>query len=216
MHPSTPSALLADTTGILFDFNGTLSNDESLLESSYAHALTELGYSPLLENEYSSLLGLSEPDIAEALIRSRTDSDVSSRSEELIDAFALQYQQACRIQPRVSGATVDMVRRLADSHRLGIVTGTLRKLIEPVLADLQIDTYFQVIVTIEDVQKGKPDPEGFLLGAKSIGIEPHSIVAVEDSKAGIASARAAGMHVVGVGPSSGMDNYLNRIEDFFP
>ncbi|WP_329458103.1 HAD-IA family hydrolase [Streptomyces sp. NBC_01497] len=55
-------------------------------------------------------------------------------------------------------------------------------------------------ITAEDVSASKPDPEGFLKGAARLGFAPEDCVAFEDSDAGIAAARAAGMRVVGVGP----------------
>ncbi|MEV7868451.1 HAD-IA family hydrolase [Streptomyces sp. NPDC088124] len=58
----------------------------------------------------------------------------------------------------------------------------------------------KIRVTAEDVTASKPDPEGFLLGAATLGVPPEACVAFEDSEAGIAAARAAGMRVVGVGP----------------
>ena len=54
-------------------------------------------------------------------------------------------------------------------------------------------------ITAESVSASKPDPEGFLKGAAELGIPPQDCVAFEDSGAGIAAARAAGMRVVGVG-----------------
>jgi sugar-phosphatase len=60
-----------------------------------------------------------------------------------------------------------------------------------------------VRVTAESVGASKPDPEGFLKGAAELGVDPADCVAFEDSGAGIAAARAAGMRVVGVGPRAG-------------
>ncbi|WP_030421577.1 HAD-IA family hydrolase [Streptomyces sp. SCSIO 75703] len=60
-----------------------------------------------------------------------------------------------------------------------------------------------VRVTAESVGASKPDPEGFLKGAAELGVAPADCVAFEDSAAGIAAARAAGMRVVGVGPRAG-------------
>ncbi|MGX9295131.1 HAD-IA family hydrolase [Tsukamurella paurometabola] len=59
-----------------------------------------------------------------------------------------------------------------------------------------------VRVTAEDVRASKPDPEGFLRGAELLGIDPADCIVFEDSEAGIAAARAAGMRVVGVGPQA--------------
>ncbi|AQS69821.1 HAD-IA family hydrolase [Streptomyces pactum] len=61
-----------------------------------------------------------------------------------------------------------------------------------------------VRVTAESVGASKPDPEGFLKGAAELGVAPGDCVAFEDSGAGIAAARAAGMRVVGVGPRAGL------------
>ncbi len=57
-----------------------------------------------------------------------------------------------------------------------------------------------VRVTAESVGASKPDPEGFLKGAAELGFAPEDCVVFEDSEAGIAAGRAAGMRVVGVGP----------------
>jgi sugar-phosphatase len=57
-----------------------------------------------------------------------------------------------------------------------------------------------VRVTAESVGASKPDPEGFLKGAAELGIAPADCVVFEDSGAGIAAGRAAGMTVVGIGP----------------
>lgn len=61
-------------------------------------------------------------------------------------------------------------------------------------------------VTAEDVTRSKPDPEGFLAAAVTLGIPPEDCVVFEDSAAGIAAARAAGMRVIGVGPHAAAAN----------
>jgi sugar-phosphatase len=60
-----------------------------------------------------------------------------------------------------------------------------------------------VRITAESVGASKPDPEGFLKGAAELGVAPEDCVVFEDSGAGIAAGRAAGMRVVGVGPRAG-------------
>ncbi len=56
----------------------------------------------------------------------------------------------------------------------------------------------QIIVTSDDVERGKPAPDGYLLAARRLAREPNSIVVLEDSRQGIAAARAAGMDVIGI------------------
>jgi sugar-phosphatase len=60
-----------------------------------------------------------------------------------------------------------------------------------------------ILVTSEDVQSGKPDPEAFLLAAKRLGVRPEECVVIEDAPAGIEAARAAGMRVIAVATTHG-------------
>ena len=68
-----------------------------------------------------------------------------------------------------------------------------------------------VLVTAEQVARGKPDPEGFLRGAAALGLDPARCVAFEDAPAGVAAARSAGMPVVGVGSRIGPDQVSFRV-----
>ncbi|MGC0409380.1 sugar-phosphatase [Streptomyces sp. SAI-195] len=70
-----------------------------------------------------------------------------------------------------------------------------------------------VRVTAESVGASKPDPEGFLKGAAELGVAPADCIVFEDSGAGIAAGRAAGMRVVGVGPRAGLHGPDVVVED---
>lgn len=195
---------LACSRGILFDFNGTLSDDEAQLERAYARAIIDLGYSPMSAAEYATLLGRSEPDIAASLIDAR--GGPTRDADTLLSAVAGRYRALCEDDPRVSDRTVSMVKTLRKSGRkVGIVTGTLRSLITPVLAERGLSNELDALVTIEDVVRGKPDPEGFLMGAELLGLSdtPADILVFEDSAAGVDAATRAGMPTVGIGPASG-------------
>ncbi len=70
-----------------------------------------------------------------------------------------------------------------------------------------------VRVTAEDVRVSKPDPEGFLRGAALLGVDPADCIVFEDSEAGIAAGRAAGMRVVGVGPGAARFSPDAQVDD---
>lgn len=200
------AALLSTARGVLFDFNGTLSDDEAELARAYAAALPTLGLEPMRDGEYDALLGRSEPDIALALVTARGGSPATATT--LLDHVAEQYVALCAERPRVADASVEMVHALRElGLRVGIVTGTLHRLIAPVLAGRGLSEAVEVLVTAEDVNRGKPDPEGFLAGAEALGLagDLADIVVFEDSRAGVAAAQAAGMRVVGIGPVAGTD-----------
>lgn len=215
---TTPEQQLADllptARGILFDFNGTLSDDEAELARAYAETLTALGLEPMRDGEYDALLGRSEPDITLALVTARGHSPATATATataaatRLLDHVADQYIALCAERPRVADTTVAMVHTLRERGvRVGIVTGTLRRLITPVLSERGLTDAVEALVTVEDVTRGKPDPEGFLAGALALGLadDPGGVVVFEDSRAGVAAAQAAGMRVIGIGPAAGTD-----------
>ena len=189
--------LMESAKGILFDFNGTLSNDEEVLENSYDLTLAELGLNGLEEGEYASLLGRSDPDITRAVLDKRGEGH---RNEEFLRALADSYVAASISAGCLHSDSVELLKwLLAENKKVGIVTGTLRPMIVPVLAKHGLVEELDCLVTIENVQAGKPDPEGFELGAKLLGLAPEDIVVMEDSHAGFAAADSLGMRVVGIG-----------------
>jgi sugar-phosphatase len=91
----------------------------------------------------------------------------------------------------------DYVRRLAAAGvPMGLVTSARRPYVVESLTGLGVAELFGVIVAAEDVTVGKPDPEGYLRAVDGLGVAPADAVGFEDSEAGVAAVRAAGMRCV--------------------
>jgi beta-phosphoglucomutase-like phosphatase (HAD superfamily) len=91
------------------------------------------------------------------------------------------------------------VRSLAGAKvPLGLVTSAHQPYVDQALDDLGVDGAFDVLVTSADVTRGKPDPEGYLRACQALGVAPADAVGFEDSEAGVAAVRAAGMRCVAV------------------
>lgn len=191
--------LLARARAVLFDFNGTLSLDEKILEESYESALATLHLPGMGPGEYARLMGRSELDICRALLMSR---GATVPSDQLLDALADSYLHACRACSPVPATHRRLVRSLArNGIACAVATGTIRSMVEPVLADASLTPLLRFVVTVEDVDHGKPDPESFLLARSLLGLPPEAIcVVVEDSRAGIDAASRAGMPSISVRP----------------
>jgi HAD superfamily hydrolase (TIGR01509 family) len=99
--------------------------------------------------------------------------------------------------PLISGA-VEAVARLAATYPLGLASSSPRGVIETVLRRSGLDRLFQVWVSSDDVDCGKPAPDVFLLCAGLLGMAPERCVAVEDSRVGIKAAHTAGFRVIAV------------------
>jgi len=91
----------------------------------------------------------------------------------------------------------EAVLRAAGRSRLAIVSGAARAEVDTVLRATGLDV-FEVIVTAEDVTRGKPDPEGYLLALLRLRLQAADAVAIEDSPPGIEAANAAGVRCVAV------------------
>src|SRR5262245_25130447 len=91
-----------------------------------------------------------------------------------------------------------LARVQADGWRQAIASAAPRLNVEAILAALDIESRFDAIVSAEDVQRGKPDPQVFLLAAERLGVPPSRAIVVEDAPAGIAGAHRGGMRAIGV------------------
>ncbi|AZA09043.1 HAD family hydrolase [Corynebacterium pseudopelargi] len=183
--------------GWLLDFNGTLSDDEAMLQECYNKALSALG-KPLAPGEYLEVCGLSEYDLARTVLQRRGISE--DHMQAFIQQVAGYYREAALAQPPITHASVKLIHTLLDQgFPIAIVTGTIRPMILPVLEAVGLQALIPTLTTAEDTSAGKPNPEGFLRGAQILGIQPARILAFEDSSDGMAAASAAGMQCVHIG-----------------
>ena len=115
----------------------------------------------------------------------------------------LEQRKIDRYRELADGSTVSdetraAIRAAAEEVPLAVVSGSARVEIEPVLEAAGIRDRFTVVVSLDDIRRSKPDPEGYLIALHLLGVEPAVAAAVEDSPAGIAAAKAAGLYTVGV------------------
>lgn len=82
--------------------------------------------------------------------------------------------------------------------RLAVATGSPRQYIEAVIKRLNLEDYFEVIVTADDIQKSKPDPQTFRVTCSRLGLEPAECVVIEDATVGVQSAKAAGCKCIAI------------------
>ena len=182
-------------SAVVFDFNGTLSNDEPILCEIFTELFAEHG-KPLSAREYfDHLAGLSDPEIVRTWL-GEDHPDVDAVIEERI----VRYRAACADGSSIEEPTREAVRFAAGHVPVAIVSGAARAEIEPVIEAAGLAALFTAIVTSDDIAHGKPDPEGYqraleLLGSK---LDPSDVLVFEDTEAGIASALGAGMRVVAV------------------
>jgi len=184
---------MGSARAILFDFNGTLSHDEPLLLGIYQRLFARYG-KPLSEEQYfGRLAGLSEKAIVGGWLG--VDGPLlQSLVAERIETYASEAADGTTVTEPVRAA----LRYAAARVPVGIVSGAFRAEIEPVVAAAGIADEVTAIVAADDVEHGKPHPEPYLTALALLGLDPGDAVAFEDTEAGVASAKAAGVRCVAV------------------
>jgi beta-phosphoglucomutase len=180
---------------VVFDFNGTLSNDEPVLFEIFRELFEAQG-KPLSAQEYfDQLCGLSDPEI----VRTWLGPDHPAVDEVVQERIA-RYQAAVADGSTVEESTREALRYAAEHVPVAIVSGAARAEVESVLRAASIADAVTFVVAAEDVENGKPHPEGYLRALELLDADfhPTQVLVFEDTEAGIASAKAAGMTVVAV------------------
>jgi HAD superfamily hydrolase (TIGR01509 family) len=176
---------------LLWDHDGVLVDTEPLYFEVTRDALARFG------------VELSQPSYLAYLERGQSCWDLVRErgvSEEQVRAGRLgrdaEYQRLLRERPIEIAGVVEVLGALARTHRMAIVTSARRHDFELIHAERQIARHFEFVVTIDDVEHGKPHPASYLRGLARFGAEPADVLAVEDSAQGLAAARAAGLDCV--------------------
>ncbi len=190
---------------IIFDFNGVIADDEPSHLVMFQKVLQEEGLSLSAEEYYrEGYLGMDDRGCFETVLVKAGRDTSPAKIGELIRRKALYYDDYIRERIIFFPGVLDFIRKAAARMPLAICSGALRSEIQMILEAGRIRDSFSVIVSAEDVKRGKPDPEGFLLALARINqkqrvpILPAETLVIEDSIAGIAAAQRAGMKALAV------------------
>lgn len=169
---------------VLLDMDGTLVDSDGAVERAWASWAVEYGVDPAL--------ALADPHGSPASItaaRLRPDLDEAGVEAAAARQLALQYDDLSDVVPtKGAGRLLETLARLAIPW--AVVTSADDRLAKARLTAAGIAP--PLLFTFEDVAQGKPHPEGYLLAAKALGVDPADCLVVEDSEPGLAAGRAAG------------------------
>jgi len=194
---------------VIFDFDGVIVDDEGLHLAGFRHALLSLGMEISDEDYYQRYVGYDDRDGFTVIFR---DRGVSLDEEALLGLMAdkaAEFERLAAGGARLFDGVEELISALAEAGvPLAIGSGALGNEIRMVLAQSGLADRFEVIVSAEDVSAGKPDPETYDRARRLLqkgagreagaGIAAENCVVIEDTTAGLASARSAGMHTLAV------------------
>jgi HAD superfamily hydrolase (TIGR01509 family) len=194
--------ILPSVRAAIFDFDGVLVDSEPLHYEALRQALGPEGIDVDREEYARFYLAYDDREGARIALERHGFPYDAARVQAVALRKAAAFEALLPSVPFFPGAA-ELVRGLAAEVPLAIASGALRSEIEAILAAGGLRDAFAAIVGADDVSRGKPDPEPYLtamarLAPLAPGIAPEDCLVFEDSMAGIAAARAAGMRVVAV------------------
>jgi HAD superfamily hydrolase (TIGR01509 family) len=179
---------------VVFDLDGVIVDSEHVWDAAREALARERG-GRWHEGAQQDMMGMSSVEW------SRYMHDViglKDPPEEISAEVARRLEATYREElPLIDGAT-EAVARLAERWPLAVASSSNRPIIDLVLGLSGLDRFFRATVSSEEVPRGKPAPDVYLEAARRLGADPERSAAVEDSRSGILSARAAGMRVVAI------------------
>jgi len=187
---------------IIFDLDGVLLDSEKLYMDMNRKFFRELGANISLET-HQAFVGISATKMWTTI---KERSNLPQTVEELKEMEKeLKFKTLFETKLSPSKGVMDFLENLKDDqHTLAIASSGLRKNIELILKKLKMNGYFELIVSGEEVTKGKPEPDIFLKVSDHFGRKPADCIVIEDSTNGVMAAKSAGMVCLGYfNPNSG-------------
>lgn len=190
---------------LIFDFNGVLVDDESVHLALFQEVLKAEGVSIDERDYHDRYLGFDDRECFSTAMADAGKPAGPTKIDAMIARKAVRYFEVAEPGLRFFPRAAETIAAMAERWPIAINSGALRPEIEFSLSKMGVLDRVLAIISAEDTTKGKPDPEGYLRALAALRREPgladlpaHACLVIEDSLAGIVSAKGAGMKTVGI------------------
>jgi HAD superfamily hydrolase (TIGR01509 family) len=208
---------------VIFDFDGVIADSEPLHYQAINKTITKCNIQVPKEKYWDDYLGYTDIDCFRAISKDyklNLDDDMLG---DLVNEKFLIFEELVRNRTTIIDGVTVFVKMLKDAKvPLAICSGALAADIELMLDGTEIKNLFDIIISADDVEKGKPDPEGFIKTLARLNenardqILPAQCVVIEDSHWGLEAAGAAGMKTIAVAntyPKQNLQEYADLVTE---
>ncbi len=164
-------------------------------ERAFREIFQEMGYGETHGIDFAAYYGRSD----RALWLDFIEKHKPAHSlEELADWKQRRFLEMIREEQPIFEDLPELVERLSERYKLGLASGSFHPVIDVILSMEDLRQYFPVVVSVQDVSRGKPAPDVFLRAAELLQVRPAECCVIEDAAAGVEAARAAGMTAIAI------------------
>ncbi len=189
---------------IIFDFDGVILDSEPLHYKACCQVLTIFGIKLSYKEYIENYLGLADKDMFPKLLSNKnyafSAGAITGMIQEKNSAYLSIINSHAKL-PMIDHFEQFLFNMAPQVKKMAICSGSAKTEIEAVLSKVrqgELQSYFNVIVTSEDVKIGKPSPEGYILSAQKLNITPSRCLVIEDTPIGVQAAKDAGMSAIGL------------------
>ena len=190
---------------VVLDFDGVIADSEMLHLRCFNEVLAGFSVKIATKDYYKDYLGLTDIDVFRLVV----DKGLLKLTDRQIENLAGQKNERFKKLAKTEAGIIPGVRNFLqmleqNNIPMAICSGALLAEIELILEAAQLRSFFEVIVSAEQVKRGKPHPDGPLLALQKLSEKKHKpvtageCVMVEDSYWGLEAAKSAGMHTIAV------------------
>lgn len=180
---------------VIFDMDGVLVDSEPRHEQAFRDVFDEMGLGATHGIEFERYYGQSDRVLWMDFISKHRPKQ--TLDELVVWKERVFFEMLSRDEP-IFESVPGLLSKLSERYPLAVASGSYHTVIDRVLALKNLRQYFRAIVSAQDVKRGKPAPDIFLLAAELLGVKAERCCVIEDSVAGVEGARAAGMQVIGI------------------
>ncbi len=181
--------------GVLWDMDGTLVDTAELHYYAWVTLAREI-CRQFTRADFAATFGRRNPEIIRQVFNpAAPDEEVERLGNRKEELYRAQARRGVSLLPGIP-------ELLEDLHAAGlkqaIASSAPRANLDLILELTQMEPFIEAVVSMEDTERGKPDPQVFLVAAAKLAVPPHRCVVVEDAIAGVEAARAGGMKCIAV------------------
>jgi beta-phosphoglucomutase len=186
---------------VFLDFSGVIVNDEAINQELIAEILLRENLRAD-DDEYTQYCrGRSDRSCLKNILASRGRILADEYLNKLLKTKALGYRQKVEALPSIvfPSTLAPFLTRLKEQNiAIALVTGAIRSEVEYILAKIELASYFDLLVTGDDLDASKPDPAPYLFALSQLNLNPQECLAIENNPVGITAAKEARIQVVGI------------------
>jgi HAD superfamily hydrolase (TIGR01509 family) len=190
---------------VIFDFDGVIIDSEILHFHAFNEALAPLGASITEQDYFKVYLGLTDLDCFKAINGKFKLNLDNSGLENILKEKSCFFRKLVKTSGKLIEGVCDFLIMLKQNNiPMAICSGALLAEIVLILDANKLKSFFEVIVSADQVKRGKPYPDGFLLALQKLNekrtsaIQPGQCIVIEDSRWGLEAAQKAAMHTIAV------------------